>query len=189
MKRWSITKSSTITWQDYAWTHLVCEIEVWVHLDHLPAAVSVLIDSYEEAGVVLLPPLNVKVCCLWVAWNHIPTPSKYKSRFTCSNIFGHFSLHIQEHVTSLDIALSSGNNLWFSKDLNAYFFLSSGSAGMALWSGANSSSWEITSLAFTWTPEILNVGPFTFPLLPPGGQTRKKTSLGNESLYCSNHEP
>lgn len=52
--------------------HLVCEVEVGVHLDHLPAAVAVLIDSYEEAGVVLFAPLDVKVCRLGMAWNHIP---------------------------------------------------------------------------------------------------------------------
>ena len=53
-------------------THLVCEIEVRVHLDHLPAAITILINSYEQAGVILLPPLDVKVRCLRVAWNHIP---------------------------------------------------------------------------------------------------------------------
>lgn len=53
-------------------THLVREVEVRVHLDHLPAAVTVLIDSYEEARVILFSPLNVKMCCLRVAWNHIP---------------------------------------------------------------------------------------------------------------------
>lgn len=53
-------------------THLVCQIEVWVHLDHLPAAITILIDSYEEARVILFTPLNIKVCCLRVAWNHIP---------------------------------------------------------------------------------------------------------------------
>lgn len=47
-----------------AWTDLVCEIKVWVHLNHLPAAITILVDSYEEAGVVFLPPLNVKMCCL-----------------------------------------------------------------------------------------------------------------------------
>lgn len=53
-------------------THLVCEVEVGVHLDHLPAAVAVLVDPYEEAGVVLFAPLDVKVRRLGVAWNHIP---------------------------------------------------------------------------------------------------------------------
>lgn len=55
-----------------AWTHLVRQIEVRVHFDHLPAAVAVLINAYQEAGVVLLPPVNVKVCCLGVTWNHVP---------------------------------------------------------------------------------------------------------------------
>ena len=48
------------------------EVEVWVHLDHLPAPVAVLVDSYEEAGVVLLAPLDVKVCGLRMARNHVP---------------------------------------------------------------------------------------------------------------------
>lgn len=53
-------------------THLVCQVEVRVHLNHFPAAVTVLVDSYEQARVVLLAPINVKVCCLGVAWNCVP---------------------------------------------------------------------------------------------------------------------
>lgn len=58
----------------------MCEIEVGVHLDHLPAAITVLIDSYEEAGVVLLPPLDVEVGCLGVAWNYIPVNMEAQRR-------------------------------------------------------------------------------------------------------------
>lgn len=88
-----VTSFPTNTWtkrfQMYCvWTHLVCEIEVRVHLDHLPAAIAILIDSYEEAGVVLLPPLNIKVCCLRVTWNHIPVYThehKYICPFSFTN--------------------------------------------------------------------------------------------------------
>lgn len=76
---------------DCVCTHLVCEIEVWVHLDHLPAAVTILIDSYEEAGVVLLPPINVKVCCLRVAWNHIPIEIHTVSHHTTHLVLAYLS--------------------------------------------------------------------------------------------------
>lgn len=45
-------------------THLMRQIEVRVHFDHLPAAIAILINPYEEAGVVFLSPVNVKVRCL-----------------------------------------------------------------------------------------------------------------------------
>lgn len=48
------------------------EVEVRVHLDHLPAPVAVLVDSDEEAGVVLFAPLDVKVGRLRMARNHVP---------------------------------------------------------------------------------------------------------------------
>lgn len=98
----------------------------------------------------------MKQCC---GWAHINTWCKYKgSSVRCF------------YPDTNHILISGANRAIMYAE--PYFFLSSGSAGMALWSGANSSSWEITSLALTWTPEILNVGPFTFPLLPPDDQTR-----------------
>lgn len=45
----------------------------------------------------------------------------------------------------------------------------------------------MTSLAFTWTPEILKVGPLTLPLLPPVGGDESKEgktlSLFGGSLF------
>lgn len=163
----------------------MCKIEIRVHLDHLPAAITILIDSYEEARVILLPPLNVKVCCLWVAWNHIPIKIHTIQILSIKKIII-FSWMVTLYRKRVRVWVQS---CVYEKKPNKkksirdpYFFLSSGSAGMALWRGASSSSWEITSLAFTWTPEILNVGPFTFPLLPPDDQvkiTKLNTSLAS----------
>lgn len=65
-------------------------------------------------------------------------------------------------------------------------FLSSGSEGMDLCKGISSSSWAMTSFAFTCTPDIRNVGPFTFPSLPPYffKQEYRKTYL-NIHLYMA----
>lgn len=51
-------------WSNTVFLYLMCEVEVWVHLDHLPAAISVLIDPNKQTGVVLFTPLNVKMSCL-----------------------------------------------------------------------------------------------------------------------------
>lgn len=53
-------------------SNLVGEVEVRVHLDHLPAAVTVLVDANEQVGVVFLPPFDVKVSCLRMARNGVP---------------------------------------------------------------------------------------------------------------------
>lgn len=150
----------------------MCEVEVGVHLDHLPAAVAVLVDSYEEAGIVLLAPLDVKVRRLGVARNHVPGGEPAAARRRASD---------QGFSTggSPPTRLPSGGGPI------CYLFLSSGSAGTALWSGASSSSWEMTSLAFTCTPEILKVGPLTFPRLPPDeGYKRGRKHFHEMILDC-----
>lgn len=52
--------------------YLVGEVEIWIHLDHFPAAITILIDADEQTGVVLFTPLDVKMSCLGMAWDYIP---------------------------------------------------------------------------------------------------------------------
>lgn len=109
---WSFSPAALVQWFSY-WkcvylctqehvhpTHLVCEVEVRVHLDHLPAAVTVLIDAYQEAGVILLPPLNVKVSCLWMAWNHVPVHTQT-----------HIEIHLSGHSSLSDWVDSCRSNI------------------------------------------------------------------------------
>lgn len=106
----------------------MCEVEIRVHLDHFPAAITVFIDADEQTGVVLFTPLDVEMSCLSVTRDYIPedimknpTRDEHLIKTTRSLL----------HIPSLIAMLLS---------VCGYLFLSSGSAGMALCSGASSSS-------------------------------------------------
>lgn len=52
--------------------YLVGKVKVWVHLNHFPAPIAILINPNKKAGVVFFAPLDVKMSCLCMAGKHIP---------------------------------------------------------------------------------------------------------------------
>lgn len=63
--------------------YLMGEVKVWVHLNHFPASIAILINSNKKTGVIFFAPINVKMSCLCMARKHIPVQMELSSITDC----------------------------------------------------------------------------------------------------------
>lgn len=57
-------------------TYLLRQTEIRIHFYHFPAAITILIDAYQQIGIIFLTPINIKMSSLGVAWDDISNRDK-----------------------------------------------------------------------------------------------------------------